>query len=169
MNQVASTFISYSNAAASFLLVIFTPLFGVLIDRTGRKKKYIGLFTMICVLCTILMGVFAGASFQKDIYGLPLSLILVVIMFVTAKFFYHSSLVFYDTILADLGTKEEIPLLSGFGIAIGYIGTLAGLTVYLLVGNQDFHRAFIPSALLFLLFHFRICFSRKRKENRNRK
>lgn len=39
MNQVASTFISYSNAAASFLLVIFTPLFGVLIDRTGRKKK----------------------------------------------------------------------------------------------------------------------------------
>jgi UMF1 family MFS transporter len=152
MNQVASTFISYSNAAASFLLVIFTPLFGVLIDRTGRKKKYIGLFTMICVSCTILMGVFAGASFQKDIYGLPLSLILVVIMFVTAKFFYHSSLVFYDTILADLGTKEEIPLLSGFGIAIGYIGTLAGLTVYLLVGNQDFHRAFIPSALLFLFF-----------------
>ncbi|MCR2595551.1 hypothetical protein NSP69_24350, partial [Salmonella enterica] len=51
-----------------------------------------------------------------------------------------------------LGTKEEIPLLSGFGIAIGYIGTLAGLTVYLLVGNQDFHRAFIPSALLFLFF-----------------
>ncbi|KAA6453074.1 MFS transporter [Bacillus swezeyi] len=152
MNQVASTFISYSNAAASFLLVIFTPLFGVLIDRTGRKKRYIGVFTLICVACTILMGVFAGLSFQQTVYGLPLSLILVVVMFVTAKFFYHSSLVFYDTILADLGTKEEIPLLSGFGIAVGYIGTLAGLTVYLMVGNHDFHQAFIPSALLFLLF-----------------
>ncbi|WFA06723.1 MFS transporter [Bacillus sp. HSf4] len=152
MNQVASTFISYSNAAASFLLVIFTPLFGVLIDRTGRKKRYIGLFTMICVACTILMGVFAGASFQQKVYGLPLSLILVVVLFVTAKFFYHSSLVFYDTILPDLGTKDEIPLLSGFGIAVGYIGTLAGLTVYLLVGNHDFHKAFIPSALLFLIF-----------------
>ncbi|MEC1262338.1 MFS transporter [Bacillus swezeyi] len=152
MNQVASTFISYSNAAASFLLVIFTPLFGVLIDRTGRKKRYIGVFTLISVACTILMGVFAGLPFQQTVYGLPLSLILVVVMFVTAKFFYHSSLVFYDTILADLGTKEEIPLLSGFGIAVGYIGTLVGLTVYLMVGNHDFHQAFIPSALLFLLF-----------------
>ncbi|MEC1535754.1 MFS transporter [Bacillus sonorensis] len=152
MNQVASTFISYSNAAASFLLVIFTPLFGVMIDRTGRKKKYIGLFTMICVACTVFMGLLAGVSFEQKVYGLPLSLILVIIMFVTAKFFYHSSLVFYDPILADLGTKEEIPLISGFGTAVGYIGTLAGLTVYLMVGNHDFHKAFIPSALLFLIF-----------------
>ncbi|MDU0073852.1 MULTISPECIES: MFS transporter [Bacillus] len=154
MNQVASTFISYSNAAASFLLVIFTPLFGVLIDRTGRKKRYIALFTAISVACTVFMGVFAGSSFGQTFYGLPLSLMLVVVMFVTAKFFYHSSLVFYDTILADLGTKEEIPLISGFGTAVGYIGTLAGLTVYLMVGNHDFYRAFIPSALLFLIFSF---------------
>lgn len=77
------------------------------------------------------------------------------------KVFYHSSLVFYDTILPDLGTKEEIPLISGFGIAVGYLGTLVGLSVYLLVGNDQFHEAFIPTALLFLLFFYPFSFCKR--------
>ncbi|MCM2987898.1 MFS transporter [Bacillus safensis] len=152
MDQIASTFISYANALASFFLVIFTPLYGVLIDRTGKKKRYITVFTFICIACTLLMGIFAGIDFSSEWFGLPVSLLVVVILFVIAKFFYHSSLVFYDTILPDLGTKDEIPLISGFGIAVGYLGTLVGLSVYLLVGNDQFHEAFIPTALLFLLF-----------------
>lgn len=152
LNQIASTFISYANAAASLLLVLFSPLFGVLIDRTGRKKRYIVPFTLICVLCTLFMGFAASADFGKSVFGLPVSLVLVILLFVAAKFFFHSSLIFYDTMLADLGTKEEIPLLSGFGVAVGYIGTLAGLAVYPFIGDGNFHRAFIPTALLFLIF-----------------
>ncbi|MDA1475752.1 MFS transporter [Bacillus changyiensis] len=152
MDQLASTFISYANSASSILLVMFTPLYGVLIDRTGRKKRYIAPFTLICVTSTILMGVFAGASFSQKIAGVPLQLLIVIVLFVIAKFFYNSSLVFYDNILPDLGTKEQIPLISGFGIAVGYIGTLVGLTVYAFVGDHQFHRAFIPSALLVLFF-----------------
>ncbi|MGE6631176.1 MFS transporter [Bacillus sp. NPDC077027] len=152
MDQIASTFISYANALASIFLVVFTPLYGVLIDRTGKKKKYITIFTLICIICTLFMGIFAGIDFSGEVFGMPVSLMLVVLMFVIAKFFYHSSLVFYDTILPDLGTKEEIPLISGFGIAVGYVGTIVGLSVYLLVGNDQFHEAFIPTALLFFLF-----------------
>ncbi|MDA7026255.1 MFS transporter [Bacillus sp. CLL-7-23] len=152
MDQLASTFISYANSASSILLVMFTPLYGVLIDRTGRKKRYIAPFTLICVTSTILMGVFAGASFSQKIAGVPLQLLIVIVLFVIAKFFYNSSLVFYDNILPDLGTKEQIPLISGFGIAVGYVGTLVGLTVYGFVGDHQFHRAFIPSALLVLFF-----------------
>ncbi|MFJ5963614.1 MFS transporter [Bacillus sp. NPDC093026] len=152
MDQIASTFISYANAIASFFLVIFTPLYGVLIDRTGKKKKYITMFTLICIACTFLMGVFAKIDFSSEWFGLPVSLLIVVTLFVLAKFFYHSSLVFYDTILPDLGTKDEIPLISGFGIAVGYLGTIVGLSVYLFVGNGQFHEAFIPTALLFFLF-----------------
>lgn len=154
MDQIASTFISYANALASFFLVIFTPLYGVLIDRTGKKKRYITVFTLICIACTFMMGIFAGVDFSSEWFGLPVSLLVVVTLFVIAKFFYHSSLVFYDTILPDLGTKDEIPLISGFGIAVGYLGTLVGLSVYLLVGNDQFHEAFIPTALLFFLFFF---------------
>ncbi|WP_100330036.1 MFS transporter [Bacillus xiapuensis] len=152
MDQIASTLISYANATSSLLLVLFSPLFGVMIDQTGRKKRYIIPFTFICVLCTIGMGLLAPASFQTRLFGLPAAFVLVILLFVIAKFFYQSSLIFYDAMLSDLGTKEEIPLLSGFGVAVGYIGTLVGLAVYPLIGDGNFHRAFIPTAILFLLF-----------------
>jgi MFS transporter, UMF1 family len=158
LDQVASTFISYANAIASFLLVIFSPLFGVMIDRTGQKKKYIVIFTILAVAGTFLMGVFGSISFGGKVFGLPMSLALVVILYIFAKFFYHSSLVFYDTMIADLGRKEEIPLISGFGVAVGYIGTLVGLAVYPFIGESGFHRAFIPTALLFLVFSLPLFF-----------
>lgn len=150
-NQIASTFISYANAIASFFLVIFSPLFGVLMDRTGRKKKYIIIFTMFTVVSTILMGLAANVSPDSSVMGMPLSLFLVILLFVFAKFTYNSSLIFYDNMITDIGTKEQIPLISGFGVAVGYMGTLIGLTVYLFVGDGQFHRSFIPTALLFLL------------------
>jgi MFS transporter, UMF1 family len=163
LNQIASTFISYSNALASFFLVLFSPLFGVMIDRTGRKKKYIVIFTLITVMATILMGVFASSQISGKIFGLPVYLALVIICFIIAKFFFHSSLVFYDAMISDLGTKQDIPLISGFGVAVGYIGTLVGLTVYLFVGDDGFHESFIPTAILFLLFSFPLFFFVKDK------
>ncbi|HWI47556.1 MAG TPA: MFS transporter, partial [Rummeliibacillus sp.] len=150
--QVASTFISYANAIASFFLVIFSPLFGVWIDRTGFKKKFIVWFALISILFTFLMGVLSSIDFGISNAGIPISLFYVVVCFVIAKFFFNSSLVFYDAMMPDLGTKEEMPLISGFGVAIGYLGTLFGLLVYLYVGNSDFHKAFIPTAVLYLLF-----------------
>lgn len=161
MEQVTSTFISYANAIASIFLVIFTPLFGVWIDKTGYKKKFIIWFASISALFTFMMGIFAGIEGETTFLGLPLSLFLVVVSFVNAKFFYNSSLVFYDSMLGDLGTRSELPLISGFGVAIGYVGTIVGLLVYLYVGDSDFHRAFIPTALLYLLFSLPLFFINK--------
>lgn len=150
--QVASTFISYANAVASFFLVVFSPLFGVWIDQTGYKKRFIAWFASISIFFTFMMGVLASINFGISSTGIPLSLFFVVISFVIAKFFFNSSLVFYDSMMADLGTKEEMPLISGFGVAIGYLGTIFGLFVYLLVNDGDFHRSFIPTAIMYLLF-----------------
>lgn len=152
LNQIASTFISYANAFASFFLVLFTPLFGVMIDRTGRKKKYIMIFTLITVAGTFFMGIFGGLELEGKLFGVPLPLAIVVMLFFIAKFFYHSSLVFYDAMITDFGKKEELPLISGFGVADGYIGTLVGLAVYPFVGENGSHQAFIPTAVLFLVF-----------------
>jgi UMF1 family MFS transporter len=151
MNQIASTFISYTNAIASFFLVLLSPLFGVWIDRTGKKKAYLVPFALISIISTFLMGIAATWQTDSELFGLPLSIVLVLLLYMLAKFFYNSSLVFYDPMISDLGNKQEIPLISGFGVAIGYVGTLIGLTVYAYVGDHDFHRAFIPTALLFLL------------------
>ncbi|WP_109687776.1 MFS transporter [Tumebacillus permanentifrigoris] len=152
MNQIASTMITYTNAIVSVFLVLLSPLFGVWMDRTGRKKAYLVPFTLISILATILMGLSAMWKTDAELFGLPLSLAGVLLAFMIAKFFYNSSLVFYDPMISDLGTKQELPLISGFGVAIGYVGTLMGLVVYPFIGAHSFHQAFIPSALLFLVF-----------------
>ncbi|CAH0345824.1 MFS transporter [Bacillus sp. CECT 9360] len=164
LDQIASTFISYANAIASLFLVIFTPLFGVMIDRTGKKKKYIMIFTVIAVLGTLFMGVFGGLKLDGEVFGVPMSLALVIILFIIAKFFYHSSLVFYDAMITDIGKKEDLPLISGFGVAVGYIGTLVGLTIYPFVGENGSHQAFIPTALLFLAFSLPLFLFLKEKQ-----
>lgn len=152
LDQIASTFISYANAMASLFLVLFSPLFGVMIDRTGKMIKYIVIFTLISVISTFFMGVFGGASFDRLFLGIPVSLTIVILLFVIAKFFYHSSLIFYDTMMSDLGTKEQMPLISGFGVAVGYLGTLVGLSIYPFISKGSSHEAFMPTAILFLVF-----------------
>lgn len=158
LDQIASTFISYANAIASLFLVLFSPLFGVMIDRTGKMKKYIMIFTLISVVCTFLMGVFGGMPLDGKILGIPVSLAIVILLFVIAKFFYHSSLVFYDTMMSDLGTKQQLPLISGFGVAVGYLGTLVGLSIYPFISKGSSHEAFIPTAILFLVFSLPLFF-----------
>ncbi len=152
MNQIASTFITYSEALASIFLVLFSPLFGVMIDRTGKKKAYLVPFTLVCVAATLLMGVFALWQTNHEWLGLQLSLIGVLVSFVIAKFFYNSGLIFYDAMISDLGNAREIPVISGYGVALGYVGTLVGLIAFLFVTDNHFEYTFIPSALLFLLF-----------------
>lgn len=156
--QLASTFISYANAIASLFLVLFSPLFGVFIDQTGYKKKIIVWFASTSIFFTFMMGVFGGIDFQMSISGIPIGLFLVVICFVIAKFFYNSSLVFYDAMMPDLGKAEDMPLISGFGVAVGYLGTIFGLLVYLLVNDGDYARAFIPTAILYLVFSLPLFF-----------
>ncbi|WP_285766379.1 MFS transporter [Peribacillus sp. SI8-4] len=158
LDQIASTFISYANAMASLFLVLFSPLFGVMIDRTGKMKKYIVIFTLISVLSTFFMGVFGGLSFDSLFLGIPTSLAIVILLFVIAKFFYHSSLVFYDTMMSDLGTKQQMPLISGFGVAVGYMGTLVGLSIYPFISKGSSHEAFMPTAVLFLVFSLPLFF-----------
>lgn len=107
LDQIASTFISYTNAFASLLIVLLSPLLGVLIDRTGMKKKYLVPFTIASVLCTIGMGLALMWPASFMMYGLPGSLLLVLLLFVFAKLFYNSSLIFYDAMISDLGTRKE--------------------------------------------------------------
>jgi UMF1 family MFS transporter len=164
MDQIASTIISYANAAVSILLVLLSPLYGVWIDQTGKKKKYVVTFAAGAILSTLLMSFFAQFSSSETFFSLPASVFLVILAFMAGKFFYQSSLVFYDAMLPDVSSKENLPLLSGFGVAVGYTGTILGLSVYFLTGKGNFSDAFLYSGVLFLLFSLPIMFIYKEKQ-----
>ncbi|NGZ75124.1 MFS transporter [Saccharibacillus alkalitolerans] len=163
MDQIASTFISYANAASGLLLVVFTPLLGVWMDRTGRKKAFLVPFALAAILFTFLMGFTAYTDSPSSMFGLPLTIVMVLIFFTGAKFFYNSSQLFYDNMLPDIATGPQVPLVSGFGVAVGYVGTLMGLVVYAIVGSGDYPFAFILTAALFLIFSLPIMLLYKEK------
>ncbi len=129
LDRLRESFISYANAIASLFLVLFSPLFGVMIDRTGKNEKiHYDFHTHFCCMY-IFNGVFGGRCWMERFWAFRFlgdrhSFICII------KFFYHSSLVFYDTMMSDLGTKQQLPLISGFGVAVGYLGTVSG-TVHL--------------------------------------
>jgi MFS transporter, UMF1 family len=163
MQQLGNTLIAYANALASFFLVIFSPLFGVWIDQTGRKQRYIVRFAVVSIISTILMGVFAGWGLDRLLFGLPIPFIATVLVFVLAKFFYNSSLVFYDAKISDLVPRERLSTLSGFGVAVGYIGTLVGLLVYFLM-DFGYEYVFLATAGLYLIFTLPLVFFLKDKQ-----
>ncbi|UTH13910.1 MFS transporter [Macrococcus equipercicus] len=151
--QLASTWIAYSASAAALLLIILSPIYGVYIDRTNKKKRWIIWFSLLVFISTVLMGITYDSQLNGKVFGVPLSFLLIIILFTIAKFSYNSSLVFYDAMMSRLAPKEDHAIISGFGVALGYLGTLVGvLSIMWLVGMDHPGDTFIPTALLFLLF-----------------
>ncbi|MCU7556934.1 MFS transporter [Macrococcus capreoli] len=167
--QVSSTWIAYSASVAALLLIVLSPIYGVYIDRTQKKKKWVIIFTLVVFLCTFLMGYIYHADMKQQLWGIPVSFLLIIILFTIAKFMYNSSLVFYDAMMSSLAPKEDHSVLSGFGVALGYLGTLFGvLTVMALVGTKDAGNTFIPTAILFLIFSIPIfIFGSDGQKNKN--
>jgi UMF1 family MFS transporter len=99
---------------------VVSPVLGAMSDRTGGRKRYLLVFTVMCIVPTLLIGF-------VDI-GLGL------LFFAIANFGYQAALIYYDAMLPDVARPGMLGRLSGVGVALGYVGTIAsgllfGLTV----------------------------------------
>lgn len=98
----------------SMLLVgIVVPVIGAFSDRLHRRIPFVAVFTVLCVIFTSITG------FVSLMPALLLGLI--------ANFFYHAALTTYNAILPELSTGKNRGFVSGFGTALGYVGTLLSL------------------------------------------
>ncbi len=139
----------------SMLLVsVSVPVMGVISDRYRRRIPFLVLFTLLCILFTGLMG-------TVD------SLVLGLLFYAIANFCYQSGMVFYNALLPEISAKDEIGRVSGYGVSLGYVGTIVGLLmvwpfvnglnikvglIHLQMEGGGCEAAFIPTAILFLIF-----------------
>jgi MFS transporter, UMF1 family len=134
--------ILYSIALSSsmFAVAICAPIFGTVSDQTGRRCLPLTILTIVSALATALIG-------QTNQLWVGLFL------FVVANYCYQSALVFYNGMLPNVARQSNVGLISGYGVALGYIGSIAGLLlVQPFVDDSGRSAAFIPTAILFLLF-----------------
>jgi UMF1 family MFS transporter len=107
-------------AVAMVAVALTSPLLGAVADYTGRKKRFLLLFTALAV------GATAALFFvQKGDVALGMGL------FILAEFGYRSAQVFYNALLPDIAHPEEIATISGNGWAIGSAGGIICLLIIL--------------------------------------
>ena len=134
--------ILYSLALSGSMLAvaISVPVFGVVSDQTGRRRLPLIFLTIISVIATALIG-------QTNQLWVGLFL------FIIANYCYQSALVFYNSMLPDIAKHSNVGMISGYGVSLGYIGSIAGLLlVKPFVTDGGRLAAFFPTAILFLIF-----------------
>ena len=134
--------ILYSIALSGSMLAvaISAPVVGTISDQTGNRRFPLILLTIVSVLTTALIG---------EVEQLWVGLLL----FVIANYCYQSALVFYNSMLPSVARQSNVGMISGYGVALGYIGSIAGLSlVEPFVTDGGRSSAFLPTAILFLVF-----------------
>jgi UMF1 family MFS transporter len=146
----AGDFLWGLGTAVSMVLVgLISPFLGAMADGTARKKRFTGLFTLLCIVPTLLM-VTVGRG--EVFWGL--------LLFVLANIGFQGGLVFYNAFLPQISPPGRMGYVSGMGFAIGYVGALVSLALTLPFAARAttsgdptaLTPAFAVSALFFLLF-----------------
>ncbi|MFK7940378.1 MAG: MFS transporter [Roseovarius sp.] len=114
--------------AAGVVIALLAPVLGALADTSGNRMKWIWLFSLMYVIGS---GALWWAS--PDSFDLTRTLIFFAIGMIGMEF----ATIFTNSMLPDLGTKEEIGRISGNGWAFGYIGGLVTLILMLLLFAEN--------------------------------
>ncbi len=123
----------------SMLMVALTaPIFGAVADFSRAKKKFLFYNCYLTVIFTALLYfVRAGNIFTGMFF------------FIIANFGFNSGNVFYNALLPDIATREDMGKVSGWGWAVGYIGGLLSLVIVLPLVNNNWTVLIFPTVAAF--------------------
>lgn len=117
-----------ASTAAGILILLLAPVLGQTADRSGRKKRWLGVFTVILALLQFaLFFTFADPAFFW--YGaIVLSLGAVVSEIAGVN---------YNAMLVEVSTPRTIGRVSGLGWGLGYIGGIIALVIVVVLTFAD--------------------------------
>jgi len=115
-------YVSYANSFSMILVALTLPILGEISDRYRRKMPFLLLYTMICIVFTAGIGI-AGYVFDDKV----LKVAWAIVFFIIANYAYQGGLVFYNALLPQVCSEKSIGRVSGYGVAVGYLGSIVGL------------------------------------------
>src|SRR3989304_1278937 len=130
-----------SFSLSMLIVAVLSPVLGAVADYGAGKQRFLWLLTLLCVLAT------AALFFAQE------SMILFGMIFlILANIGFEAGLVFYDAFLPDITTERSYGRVSGYGFAMGYVGSL----VTLLIAMPLYSGGFEPGNLLNVRLSFPI-------------
>ena len=144
-----------SFSASMLVVALLSPVLGAVADYGAGKKRFLALLTALCILAT------ACLFFVEEsmVFSGMLFLIL-------ANIGFEAGLVFYDAFLPEITTERSYGRVSGYGFAVGYVGSLVTLLIALPLYEGGFgaenlpniRLSFVIAAGIFLLFSLPLFF-----------
>jgi UMF1 family MFS transporter len=119
------------------VVALASPILGALADRSGSRKRYLLVFTLVCVTATASLTFVAPGQSHAVLAALALV--------VVANVAFEIGMVFYNAFLPDIAQPGRIGRVSGYGWALGYAGGLACLGLALVVLVRDTPLLGIPT------------------------
>jgi UMF1 family MFS transporter len=131
------------------LVALMSPVLGAAADYGAGKKRFLGIFTGLCVLAT------------ASLFFVQSSMVFIgILLLILANIGFEAGMVFYDAFLPEITTERSYGRVSGYGFALGYTGSLMTLALaYPLYANGftvenllNVRASFLLAAVLLFLF-----------------
>jgi len=141
----------YAGSVTMFIIAISSPVLGAIADHSGSKKKFLYVYTLLCVVFNVLLFFVTIPLLGTSAWWWAW------IIFVIANIGFQGALPFYNAWLPEISTEENIGRIGGNGWAAGYVGALLtvliALVSTLMLADQP-TLPFLFGALFFGIFGF---------------
>ncbi len=133
---------SFAVSSSMLITALISPILGAIADYSSGKKRFLLTFTLLCIVATSLLY-FIG----------PGDVLAGILLFIFANIGFEAGLVFYDSFLPEITQPKNYGRVSGYGFAMGYLGSLITLAIaYPFISHNLIRITFPISALFFFLF-----------------
>ncbi len=131
------------------IVALSAPIMGAVADYSNRKKLFLFIYTMLCITATAMLY-----------YLQPGMIVQGVLLFILGNLGFEGALVFYNGFLPQISRPDNIGKISGYGFALGYVGSLISLLIALPYASRAFAHndlslmrpTFVWAALFFFTF-----------------
>ena len=124
------------------IVALSSPPLGAIADHGGLRKRFLFALTYLSVAATAVMATVRPGDV---VWGWFLA--------VVGTVGFEGAIVYYNAYLSDLAPPERQGRLSGYGFAVGYLGSAVALAAALpLAQRGDFSGTFLVTAALFGVF-----------------
>ncbi len=145
---VGDLYWSIGTSSAMIVTALISPVLGAIADYSAGKKRFLLFFTILCITGTFSLY-FVGPG--QIFWG--------IFIFIFANIGFEAGLVFYDAFLPEITEPKNFGRVSGYGYAMGYVGSLATLgIVYPFIQAEMIQETFPLAASFFLIFSLPLFF-----------
>jgi MFS transporter, UMF1 family len=141
-NSIGDFYWSIGTSISMLITAVVSPVLGAIADYSAGKKRFLLFFTILCIASTALLYFVNRGNVLLGLF-----------LFVLSNIGFEAGLVFYDAFLPQITSPKNYGRVSGYGFAMGYLGSLSTLAlVFPLIQNENIRETFPLAALVFLVF-----------------